>query len=198
MRIPVRGPGGCFTERVTDTSIRVTRKVGAAAAVVFDLLANPDRHHEIDASGMVGDDEDASPITKVGQVFRMNMSSGSGAGEKYQVDNHVTQFQPNRRIAWEVGLVDGERLGWTWCYDLEPQGHDKSEVALTYDWSAASPGAREEHAPPVFGPDQLAASLDLLDAALRKSQTGRSASAPGRAASARRRDPAPSVRRRTG
>ena len=125
---------------MTDTSIRVTRKVGAAAAVVFDLLANPDRHHEIDASGMVGDDEDASPITKVGQVFRMNMSSGDGAGEKYQVDNHVTQFQPNRRIAWEVGLVDGERLGWTWCYDLEPHGQDKSEVALTYDWSAVVAG----------------------------------------------------------
>ena len=68
---------------MTDTSIRVTRKVGAAAAVVFDLLANPDRHHEIDASGMVGDDEDASPITKVGQVFRMNMISVNGSAARH-------------------------------------------------------------------------------------------------------------------
>ena len=133
------------------------------------LLANPDRHHEIDASGMVGDDEDASPITKVGQVFRMNMTSVNGSAVRYQVDNHVTQFQPNRRIAWEVGLVDGERLGWTWCYDLEPHGDDKSDVSLTYDWSGVSPEARAEHEVPVFGPDQLAASLDLLDSALRKS-----------------------------
>lgn len=183
---------------MTDTSIRVTRKVGAAAAVVFDLLANPDRHHEIDASGMVGDDEDASPITKVGQVFRMNMSSVNGSAKRYQVDNHVTQFEPNRRIAWEVGLVDGERLGWTWCYDLEPHGDDKSDVSLTYDWSAVSPEARAEYEVPVFGPDQLAASLDLLDSALRKRQAGRAAPRPGRAGSARRPDPAPSVRRRSG
>jgi hypothetical protein len=159
---------GCFTERVTDTSIRVTRKVGAAAAVVFDLLANPDRHHEIDASGMIGDDEDASPITKVGQVFRMNMISVNGSATRYQVDNHVTQFEPNRRIAWEVGRVDGERLGWTWCYDLAPHGDDKSDVSLTFDWSAVSSEARAEYEVPVLGPEQLAASLDLLDSALRK------------------------------
>ena len=168
MSMPGPERTGCFTERVTDTSIRVTRKVGAAAAVVFDLLANPDRHHEIDASGMVGDDEDASPITKVGQVFRMNMISVNGSATRYQVDNHVTQFEPNRRIAWEVGRVDGERLGWTWCYDLAPHGDDKSDVSLTFDWSAVSSEARAEYEVPVLGPEQLAASLDLLDSALRK------------------------------
>ena len=153
---------------MTDTSIRVTRKVSAAAAVVFDLLANPDRHHEIDASGMVGDDEDAAPITKVGQVFRMNMSA-AGGDEPYQVDNHVTVFEPNRKLAWEVGLVDGDRLGWTWTYELEPHGDDKSDVALTYDWTGVSPEAREEYGVPAFGSDQLNASLDLLDSALKNS-----------------------------
>ncbi len=155
---------------MTDTSIRVTRKVSAAAAVVFDLLANPDRHHEIDASGMVGDDEDAAPITKVGQVFRMNMSAaGDARTDPYQVDNHVTVFEPNRKLAWEVALVDGDRLGWTWTYELEPHGDDKSDVALTYDWSGVSVADREKYGVPAFGTDQLNASLDLLDAALKNS-----------------------------
>ncbi len=155
---------------MTDTSIRVTRKVSAAAAVVFDLLANPDRHHEIDASGMVGDDEDAAPITKVGQVFRMNMSEpGDGATDTYQVDNHVTAFEPNRKIGWEVGLVDGARLGWSWCYELVPHGDDKSDVALTYDWSGTPVEDREKYGVPAFGRDALEASLDLLDSALKGS-----------------------------
>jgi hypothetical protein len=155
---------------VTDTSIRVTRKVHAAAAVVFDLLATPHRHHEIDASGMVGADDDAPPITKVGQVFRMNMSwRGDGEPEEYQVDNHVTEFEPNRRIAWEVGLVDGERLGWTWRYDLEPHGDDKSDVALTYDWSGVSEDGRRQYGVPVFDADNLEASLELLDQAVKDS-----------------------------
>jgi hypothetical protein len=148
---------------VTDSFVRVTRKVHAVPAVVFDILATPHRHHEVDASGMVGADEEDSPITKAGQVFRMNMTGvEDGETVQYQVDNLVTAFEPNRVIAWTVAEADGKPLGWSWRYDLEPNGDHKADVTLTYDWTGMSDADRAEHGVPSFGADELTASLDLL------------------------------------
>jgi hypothetical protein len=155
---------------VTDTYVRVTRKVNAAPAVVFDVLATPHRHHELDASGMVGADEYDAPITKAGQVFRMNMTGvEDGQPVEYQVDNRVFAFKPNRVIAWTVAEAGGEPLGWSWRYDLAPHGDHKSEVTLTYEWTGMSDADREEYGVPSFGEAELTASLDLLAKVVRSS-----------------------------
>lgn len=148
----------------------VTVTVPVPTAVVFDLLATPHRHHEVDASGMVGTDEEDAPITKTGQVFRMNMAHRSdGPVQEYQTDNHVTEFEPNRRIAWAVAPVDGEVLGWVWRWDLEPDGDSKTRVTLTYDWTDTSTEHRAKYNVPAFEHDDLAASVKLLEEALANS-----------------------------
>lgn len=153
----------------TRTSITAERTVKAKKGRVFDLLANPDRHCDIDASGMVVSDADSKPVTKVGNVFRMNMrrSDGAGGSVDYQTDNHVTAFEPNRRIAWAVAPADGDLLGWEWRYELEPDG-DKTRVSLTYDWAQAGPATVERFNLPGFDVAALEASLALVEKALVK------------------------------
>lgn len=153
-----------------DTSLRVTATINATPAVVFDLLASPHRHHELDASGMVGADEEDTPITKVGQVFRMNMTFRADDGKvtDYQTDNHITAFEPNRVIAWSVAPVDGEPLGWTWRYELAPKkkNDEKTKVALVYDWTGITEESKKQYGVPAFDEDDLDASLSLLKKAL--------------------------------
>ncbi|MGI9156810.1 MAG: SRPBCC family protein [Marmoricola sp.] len=153
-----------------DTSISVAATVPVPAAVIFDLLASPDRHHEVDASGTVGADVDDAPITKTGQVFRMTMTYDGGEKRvEYQTDNHVTEFEPNRRIAWAVAPVGGEVLGWVWRWDLQPDGDSRSKVSLTYDWTSASAENQELYGVPVFDEHDLESSVKLLEKALVRS-----------------------------
>lgn len=136
---------------------------------VFDLLANPDRHSDIDASGTVVSDANSKPVTKVGNVFRMNMRRPDGVGGSvdYQTDNHVTAFEPNRTIAWAVAPAGGEVLGWEWRYELVPDG-DKTRISLTYDWAQAGPAAVERFNLPSVDVAALEASLELVEKALVK------------------------------
>jgi hypothetical protein len=151
------------------TSLTVTRTINATAGRIFDVLASPHRHPEIDASRTVRSDDNASPVTRVGQVFRMNMVVPSADGEEeYQTDNHVHAYQPNSCIGWQVADVDEDPLGWAWRFDLRPHGDHKTDVTLTYDWSAATPAVVAEYDVPHFGEADLAASLDLLATAAGK------------------------------
>jgi hypothetical protein len=161
------GPTAALLSDVSETSTCVTAKVHAPAAVIFDLLATPHRHHEVDASGTVGADEDNTPITKTGQVFRMNMTGQDhGRTVEYQTDNHVTAFTPNRLVEWAVGIVDGDLLGWRWRWDLEPDGDDRTKVSLTYDWAGTSPENQARFGVPLYDAEDLTASIKLLRTAV--------------------------------
>jgi hypothetical protein len=145
----------------------VTATVHAPPAVVFDLLATPHRHHEVDASGTVGGNDEDSPITKIGQIFRMNMThAGADQTVEYQTDNHVTAYTPNRSIAWQVAPVDGEPLGWRWQWELEPKGEDRTTVSLTYDWTGTPPENVAKYGVPMFDERDLTKSLALLESAV--------------------------------
>jgi hypothetical protein len=148
----------------------VTATVHAPPAVVFDLLATPHRHHEIDVSGTVGADEFDEPITKTGQVFRMNMTFEDADGKtEYQTDNLVTKFKANRKIAWALVDEDGRRMGWFWRYDLSPKGKNdqKTLVRLTYDWGDATPETVDRFAVPALSEADLERSLVLLQKAVK-------------------------------
>lgn len=115
-----------------ETSIVVARDVDAAPADVFAFLADPRRHAEIDGSDMVRSDDDARPITAVGQVFRMHVHHPR-AGD-YRTDNVVTRFEQDAVVGWRTGPVDGTPPGWEWTWRVEPSGSG-THVSLTYDWS---------------------------------------------------------------
>lgn len=118
----------------TDTSITVQRTIDAPTQDVFDVLSNPERHSEIDASGFVVSDEKTDRITATGQVFRMNMT-GDHMGGDYQTDNTVTGYDKNHLLAWQTAPAGTEPPGWEWVWVLTAQGSDRTDVELTYDWS---------------------------------------------------------------
>ena len=145
------------------TSIVVSRIIDASAADIFTLLSNPERHHELDGSGMVVSDEKTDRITASGQVFTMNMNN-SKMGD-YQTDNHVTGYDHNKLLAWQTAVAGTEPKGWQWVWELEPHGADSTEVTLTYDWSHVTDKATLKQVSfPMVSKDELEGSLNMLAA----------------------------------
>ncbi len=104
---------------LSDT-VSVERVVAAPPSAVFDLLADPARHREIDGSGTVRDAAPGSGRLSLGARFGMSMKAGIG----YAMVNEVVEFEEDRRIAWQA-RPDIARLrpfigGRIWRYELEP------------------------------------------------------------------------------
>ena len=138
--------------------LEATRLVDAPAARVFALLADPDRHPDLDASGTVRGARTHRPVTGVGDVFEMDMH-GTDVGD-YVVDNHVVAFEPDREIAWAPATHGGERGGQEWGYRLEPDG-DATRVTHVYDWSRVTLERLRPYLP-VVDADGLAATIGRL------------------------------------
>lgn len=159
-----------------------TRTIEASAVAVFAVLTDPSKHAAIDGSGWVTASLDDASLTHPGQVFRMAMYHENHPDKNYEVANQVELLDPARAIAWKTGYqsADTGELsfgGWIWRYDLEARGSSQTVVTLIYDWSGASPEAREIIRFPPFGQDHLDHSLDHLpglleDANLRETQEG--------------------------
>src|SRR5215472_19178905 len=79
--------------------VRVSRRIEAPAADIFRVLADPRRHLEIDGSGMLRGPATDTMISAIGDVFVMRMYF-SRLGH-YEMDNHVVEYEPDRRIGWE-------------------------------------------------------------------------------------------------
>jgi len=98
----------------------VERVIPADASAIFDLIADPSRHREIDGSGTVRDTTTGSQRLKLGSEFGMKMK----AGIPYSMVSKVIEFDENRRLAWQttspvpvLGRLVGGRI---WRYELEP------------------------------------------------------------------------------
>jgi uncharacterized protein YndB with AHSA1/START domain len=153
--------------------VSVSRRIEAPADRIFALLANPDRHTDLDGSGMLRGAQGAKPITGVGDRFIMNMFF-DGMGGDYAMDNHVVDFEPGRRIAWtpsgadnrvtsRTGAEIGVPAGHRWSFDLVPDG-DATVVTETYDCTAAPDGLRENVAQGEIWRGAMTATLEKLDA----------------------------------
>lgn len=98
--------------------VTVERTIPAKAEAIFDLLADPNRHSDIDGSGTVRGARGGAERLKLGSRFGMSMRMGL----PYGTENEVVEFEESRRIAWQtrgVGIVRpfGGRV---WRYELEP------------------------------------------------------------------------------
>jgi activator of Hsp90 ATPase-like protein len=151
---------------MTDETMKSTCVVDAPAETVFDVLADPTTHQAIDGTGWVRESLAGERLTEVGQVFRMAMYHENYGGMHYEVANRVEVFQPPHAIAWLPGQgADDANLdfgGWIWRYDLKPVGSDRTEVTLTYDWSAVPLAIREHIGFPPFDRQHLDNSLKHL------------------------------------
>jgi uncharacterized protein YndB with AHSA1/START domain len=102
--------------------VSVERVIAAPADRIFELLANPDRHHDIDGSGSVRDAKQSPPRLTMGAQFGMSMHLGI----KYSTVNEIIEFDDGKRIAWQTrpaGNLQGRFFGGRiWRYELEPAG----------------------------------------------------------------------------
>lgn len=149
-----------------------TRRLPVPPAAVWAVLTDPARHHQTEPGDWVRDAIDPEPLTRVGQVFGMNMGFPQN-GEPYVMHNRVIALEPERVIAWEPcqygpdGTLAGG--GWTWRYELSPTGDDGAgtRVRLVYDWSATPQVVRDEIGGlPPFPPEFLEQSLAALAGAV--------------------------------
>lgn len=126
---------------MTGKSITVGRVIAAPADAIFAVLADPARHADIDGSGMLRGTREPSRRLRLGDRFGMAMRLGI----PYHMTNVVTEFEPNRRIAWRAFFYLGRLRvggGQTWSYTLEPtttdDGRPATRVLETYDWGTSS------------------------------------------------------------
>jgi hypothetical protein len=109
---------------MTSDLVSATRTVAAPAAAIFDLLATPRRHSEIDGSGSVRGVQDRTPERlSVGARFGMEMRIGL----PYKILNEVVEFDEPTRIAWR------HFGGHVWRYLLEPVDEEHTRVTEQFD-----------------------------------------------------------------
>ena len=96
-----------MSERV----VSVSRVIKASPEAIFDVLADPARHAEIDGSGMVQKLHGESNRLALGSKFGMDMKMGI---LPYRMTNTVVEFEPDRLIAWQ------HFFHHRWRYELEP------------------------------------------------------------------------------
>lgn len=151
---------------MSESSLTVSRIVEASASAVFDVLASPQRHPDLDGSGMVISAASPERLSGIGQKFTMNMHWDKLGGD-YQTDNYVDVFVPDRRLGWLTADAGTEPAGWCWEWEFEPVTEDRTEVSLTYGWSRVTdPEVLARVKFPVVSRDQLEESLDNLAAAV--------------------------------
>lgn len=91
--------------------VSVNKVVSATPQQIFDLLADPKRHADIDGSGSVkAAQSDAPARLSLGAKFGMDMKIGA----PYKITNEVVEFDEGKRIAWR------HFGGHIWRYILEP------------------------------------------------------------------------------
>lgn len=121
--------------------VSVQRLIPATAEEIFDLLADPSRHADLDGSGHLVESREGSRRLKAGDTFGMAMKRGLFP---YQTRNVVVTFEENRRISWQTlapGPIAKLVTGRTWNYVLEPIDGG-TLVTETWDISTEAPLAR--------------------------------------------------------
>ena len=112
---------------IDDAPDRVERRsivVDAAPSAVFDLLADPSRHHEFDGSGTVRESHDSAP-SRLSQGARFGMDMKWFV--PYKMTNEVVEFVENDTIAWR------HMGGHIWRYRLETLDGG-TKITEEFDW----------------------------------------------------------------
>lgn len=121
------------------------RVIPAPPEKIFDLLADPSRHRDIDGSGTVRGAKGGAERLALGAKFGMSMKMGV----PYSMVNEVIEFEENRKIAWQTkpSVSWGAKLGGgrIWRYELEPveggtlvrESWDISQEAAPSKWVVA-------------------------------------------------------------
>jgi hypothetical protein len=86
----------------------------------------------------------------------------------YEMNNHVVEYEPDRRIGWEPAAGrghpgEGSRWGHRWSYELTPVGPGETVVTEIYDCSRAPAGERQGMEGGKVWIESMAKTLERLD-----------------------------------
>ncbi|HEU5485023.1 MAG TPA: SRPBCC family protein [Microlunatus sp.] len=108
--------------------VSATRTVAAPVQDIFNLLATPSRHGEIDGSGSVRGVQPRTPQRLAPHAkFGMEMRIGL----PYKILNEVVEFDEPTRIAWR------HFAGHVWRYLLDPVDPGHTRVTEQFDASTS-------------------------------------------------------------
>ena len=113
-------------------TVSVERVIPTSPEKIFDLLADPARHRDIDGSGSVRNAKGEPQRLALGSKFGMSMKMGV----PYSMVSTVIEFEENRKIAWQTWPPIGKFMagGRIWRYELEPV-EGGTRVTETWDIS---------------------------------------------------------------
>src|SRR5580700_3880185 len=146
--------------------IEVTRGIPAPAAAIFDIVRSPAGHVAIDASGML-QDFSGDPAEKVGDTFVIHMDRESLNDiplGKYDVTVHITRFERDKEIAWDLGPE--VPVPHFYGYRLVSGEDGITDVTSYYDWSKVSADYKDRF--PIVPESALRATLGILERTVRK------------------------------
>lgn len=101
-------------------------QVDAPAGTLFDMLADPHRHGEVDGSGTVGDAVVGPTRLSTGDSFSMKMKM---FGLPYKITSTVVEVQENRVVEWR------HPAGHHWRWQFESLNPNSTRVTETFDYS---------------------------------------------------------------
>ena len=145
--------------------IEVTRPIPAPPASIFDIVRSPAGHVAIDASGML-QDFTGGPAEKVGDRFVIHMDRESLNDMplgKYDVTVHITVFERDKEIAWDLG--PDVPVQHFYGYRLDSSEDGVTNVTSYYDWSKVSGDLKGRF--PIVPESALRATLGILDRTVR-------------------------------
>ena len=148
---------------MTTQRIEVLRTIDAPAEAIFAVLRDPKGHVAIDSSGMLMSSS-GDPVGAVGDTFVVHMDRESLNDYplgRYDVTVTITEFEPDRAIAWTVLGAIEPPLRHVYGYTLEPIDGG-TRVTSYYDWSDADPVWLEADIFPVLSEGALRATLGIL------------------------------------
>lgn len=144
-------------EQEASRVVRASREIAAPADRIFELIADPAAQPSWDGNDNLAHAAPGQRVRQVGDVFLMTITQGSVR------ENHVTEFEEGRRIAWMPSVPGQQRPGHLWRWELDPVDASRTLVTCTYDWTGLADEKRHERARATTA-DRLRASLDRLAA----------------------------------
>lgn len=106
-------------------------EVGMAAGALFDLVADPHRHGELDGSGTVRGTVSGPHRVARGERFSVKMRM---FGLPYRITSEVTAFEDGRAVEWR------HPAGHRWRWEFEVVSETVTRVTETFDYSGISDG----------------------------------------------------------
>jgi hypothetical protein len=104
-------------------------EVNAPAADIFQLIADPHRHSELDGGGTVIGQVTGPDRLSQGAKFSVKMKQ---YGFPYRITSKVTEFTDNQVVEWQ------HPLGHRWRWELASLSDNSTLVTETFDYSSLS------------------------------------------------------------